>query len=93
MTEPIVRTALRPVLEALGEQPTAEQILSLKVCDVAMGSGAFLVEACRQLADEVEAAWNRDGLPENLPEGEEPLLFARRLVAQRCLCRQKSICC
>ncbi|GAP96585.1 Eco57I restriction-modification methylase domain-containing protein [Leptolyngbya sp. NIES-2104] len=85
MTEPIVRTALRPVLEALGEQPTAEQILSLKVCDVAMGSGAFLVEACRQLADAVEVAWNRDGLPENLPEGEEPLLFARRLVAQRCL--------
>ncbi|WP_088892360.1 Eco57I restriction-modification methylase domain-containing protein [Leptolyngbya ohadii] len=85
VTEPIVRTALRPVLAGLGDKPTAEQILSLKVCDIAMGSGAFLVEACRQLADEVEAAWNRDGLPESLPEGEEPLLYARRLVAQRCL--------
>lgn len=85
LTEPIVRTTLRPILETLGEQPTAEQILSLKVCDIAMGSGAFLVEACRQLADEVEAAWNRDGLPNTLPEGEEPLLYARRLVAQRCL--------
>jgi hypothetical protein len=85
LTETIVRTTLRPVLEALGDKPTAEQILSLKVADIAMGSGAFLVEACRQLADEVEAAWNRDGLPEMLPEGEEPLLYARRLVAQRCL--------
>ncbi|HEY9695842.1 MAG TPA: DNA methyltransferase [Trichocoleus sp.] len=85
LTEPIVQTALRPVLEALGDKPTAEQILSLKVADIAMGSGAFLVEACRQLADAVEAAWNRDGLPETLPEGEEPLLYARRLVAQRCL--------
>ncbi|KAM3111146.1 Eco57I restriction-modification methylase domain-containing protein, partial [Phormidesmis sp. 146-33] len=85
LTEPIVKTALHPVLEALGDKPTAEQILSLKVCDIAMGSGAFLVEACRQLADAVEEAWNRDGLPESLPEGEEPLLYARRLVAQRCL--------
>ena len=85
LTEPIVKTALHPVLEALGDKPTAEQILGLKVCDIAMGSGAFLVEACRQLADAVEEAWNRDGLPESLPEGEEPLLYARRLVAQRCL--------
>ncbi|WAL62463.1 Eco57I restriction-modification methylase domain-containing protein [Thermocoleostomius sinensis] len=85
LTEPIVETALRPVLAALGDKPTAEQILSLKVADIAMGSGAFLVEACRQLADQVETAWNRDGLPEDLPEGEEPLLYARRLVAQRCL--------
>ena len=85
MTEPIVRTALRPVLEALGDQSTADQILALKVADIAMGSGAFLVEACRQLADAVEAAWDRDGLPKTLPEGEEPLLYARRLVAQRCL--------
>lgn len=85
LTEPIVQTTLRPVLEALCDKPTAEKILSLKIADIAMGSGAFLVEACRQLADQVEAAWNRDGLPETLPEGEEPLLYARRLVAQRCL--------
>lgn len=32
-------------------QPTAEQILALKVCDPAMGSGAFLVAVCRYLAD------------------------------------------
>ncbi|MEB3179361.1 MAG: hypothetical protein VKL59_10060, partial [Nostocaceae cyanobacterium] len=60
LTKPIVETTLRPVLEALGEKPTAEQILSLKVCGLAMGSGAFLVETCRQLAQMVVEAWERE---------------------------------
>src|ERR1022692_4728543 len=47
LTEPIVRTALEPILKQLGEKPRPEQILNLKICDPAMGSGAFLVEACR----------------------------------------------
>ena len=47
LTEPIVETTLRPILERLGPNPTPEQILDLKVCDPAMGSGAFLVAACR----------------------------------------------
>lgn len=37
--------------------PHPSQILDLKICDPAMGSGAFLVEACRQLADELVKAW------------------------------------
>lgn len=85
LTEPIVRTTLRPVLEALGPKPTAEQILDLKVCDPAMGSGAFLVESCRQLAAALVAAWEANGTTPKLPPDEEPLLHARRLVAQRCL--------
>jgi len=73
------------VLEELGERPTPEQILDLKVCDPAMGSGAFLVEACRQLAERLVAAWEaHDRLPE-LPPDVDPLLHAMRLVAQRCL--------
>jgi hypothetical protein len=73
------------VLEALGERQTPEQILELKVCDPAMGSGAFLVEACRQLAERLVTAWEvHDAMPE-LPPDEEALLHARRLVAQRCL--------
>ena len=85
LTEPIVRTTLRPVLEALGDRPTPEQILHLKVCDPAMGSGAFLVESCRQLAERLVTAWEvHDAMPE-MPPDEEPLLHARRLVAQRCL--------
>jgi hypothetical protein len=105
LTKPIVETTLRPVLEALGEKPTAEQILSLKVCDLAMGSGAFLVETCRQLAEKVVEAWEREendtrlGISDRSASQrhsnqnatisnygkEEPLLIARRLVAQRCL--------
>ena len=85
LTEPIVRTTLRPVLEALGDKPTPEQILDLKVCDPAMGSGAFLVETCRQLAEALVAAWEAHGCMPDLPPDEDPLLHARRLVAQRCL--------
>ena len=85
MTEPIVRETLRPILEALGENPTPEQILELKICDLAMGSGAFLVEACRQLAEKLVEAWNKQNTLPEIPPDEYPLLYARRLVAQRCL--------
>jgi len=85
LTWPIVETTFRPILEALGERPTAEQILELKVCDPAMGSGAFLVEATRQLGDQLVKAWeNHDSMPA-MPADEDPILHARRLVAQRCI--------
>ena len=60
LSAPIVRRTLEPILRVLGPEPTAEQILALKVCDPAMGSGAFLVEACRVLGEAVEAAWRRE---------------------------------
>jgi hypothetical protein len=85
LTQPIVETTLRPIFEGLGEHPTAEQILDLKVCDLAMGSAAFLVEACRQLAENLVEAWDYHGQPAPLPNTLDPLLYARRLVAQRCL--------
>jgi N-6 DNA Methylase len=85
LTEPIVKETLRPIFAALGEFPTPEQILNLKVCDLAVGSGAFLVEVCRQLADKLVESWNQNGDITNIPSDEEPLLYARRLVAQRCL--------
>ncbi|MEH2376959.1 Eco57I restriction-modification methylase domain-containing protein [Nostoc sp.] len=85
LTEPIVKETLRPILSALGENPTPEQILELKICDLAMGSGAFLVESCRQLADKLVEAWNKQNVLPEIPIDEEPLLYARRLVAQRCL--------
>ena len=98
LTEPIVRTALEPILKRLAQSgadasltpdpnrlPRPEQILDIKLCDPAMGSGAFLVEACRQLADALVAAWHaHEALPE-IPPDESELVFARRLVAQRCL--------
>jgi hypothetical protein len=84
-TEPIVRTTLRPILKRFGEHPTPEQILDLKVCDLAVGSGAFLVEACRQLGDALIKAWQHHGERPSLPPDETEELLSRRTVAQRCL--------
>lgn len=85
LTEPIVEAALAPVLKKLGDRPRPEQILALKVCDPAMGSGAFLVEACRQLGDALVEAWHVHNETPPLPPDEDELLHARRIVAQRCL--------
>lgn len=85
LTEPIVRTALRPILEQLGDKSTPEQILELKVADIAVGSGAFLVESCRQLGDELVKAWHIHGNMPTIPPDEDEVLLARRLIAQRCL--------
>lgn len=85
LTQPIVETTLRPILARLGEKPTPAQILDLKVCDPAQGSGAFLVEACRQLGDELVKAWHFHKQLPVLPPDEDEVLHARRLVAQRCL--------
>jgi hypothetical protein len=85
LTEPIVRKTLEPVLANLGEKPTPAQLLDLKICDPAMGSGAFLVEACRQLADHLVVAWQRHGGMPPVPPDEDELLLAKRLVAQKCL--------
>ena len=85
LTQPIVEAALAPVLKKLGDRPRPEQILALKVCDPAMGSGAFLVEACRQLGDALVTAWHVHNEAPPLPPDEDELLHARRVVAQRCL--------
>ncbi|MEO2045986.1 MAG: DNA methyltransferase, partial [Pirellulales bacterium] len=66
--------------------PHPSQILDLKICDPAMGSGAFLVETCRQLGDELIKAWYaHDAVPTDIPPDEDEVLYARRLIAQRCL--------
>ena len=89
LTEPIVRTTLEPILARLqgenGNPPRPEQILDIKVCDPAMGSGAFLVEACRQLGDALVEAWRAHGEVPEIPADEDEGIFARRLIAQRCL--------
>ena len=89
LTEPIVRTALEPILAQLrgpgGEPPTPEAILDLKVCDPAMGSGAFLVEACRQLGDALIDAWRAHDAAPAMAASDDEVVVARRLVAQRCL--------
>lgn len=88
LTEPIIRKTLEPLILKLGSEPTANQLLQLKICDPSMGSGAFLVECCRQIADEVVTAWGRsheiESIAANCHNGDV-VAHARRLVAQGCL--------
>jgi hypothetical protein len=83
--EPIVRGTLEPILKRFGDQPKPEQILELKICDIAIGSGAFQVETCRQLADVLVRAWRAHGGRPQLPPDETEELLAMRTIAQRCL--------
>lgn len=86
LTEPIVRHALEPAFERIGVDASPEAVLSLKVCDPACGSGAFLVEACRQLGARLEQAWDLHKAEKpTIPDDEDEVVHARRLVAQRCL--------
>jgi hypothetical protein len=68
LTEAIVAETLTPVayVGPAEGKPRAEwtlkppeALLDLKICDPAMGSGAFLVQACRWLADRLVEAWAR----------------------------------
>lgn len=72
-------------ISATHRHPQPEQILDLKVCDPAMGSGAFLVEACRFLGDALVRAWQLYGGVPAIPPDEDIVLYARRRIAQKCL--------
>jgi hypothetical protein len=69
LTEPIVRHTLEPLVyagpaEGLAKEQwklkSPKEILGLKLCDMAMGSGAFLVQACRYLAERLAEAWENE---------------------------------
>ncbi|MFJ2059884.1 Eco57I restriction-modification methylase domain-containing protein [Streptomyces sp. NPDC087908] len=70
LAEEVVRHALEPLVYEPGPLQTADEsawvpksaseILDLKVADIAMGSAAFLVAACRYLADRLIEAWARE---------------------------------
>ena len=85
LTAPIVKEALEPILARLGDDAKPDEILELKVCDPAMGSGAFLVEVCRALGERLQLAWTRHPglMPE--PAKRDPEIYARREVARRCI--------
>ncbi len=96
LTEEIVRATLEPlVYDGLADgKPVAEcrlkkpeEILSLKICDPAMGSGAFLVQACRWLGARLVESWeiektNGLRIVESVAQKETA---AMRLVAEHCL--------
>jgi hypothetical protein len=77
----LVRRTLWPLVR----ERSAEDILKLRVVDPAMGSGAFLVAACRYLAAAAEAALVRDGQWQASDVTAEDRVGLRRDVAQRCL--------
>ncbi len=92
--ESIVRHTLDPLCHigpAEGLPPASwrrrppSEILALRICDLAMGCGAFLLAACRYLAAQLLASWSAgvevDGLPGDPDERER---HAKRL-ALRCL--------
>ncbi len=66
LTEPIVKHTLEPLVytgpaegkpENEWQLRSPREILALRVCDLAMGSAAFLVAACRYLAERLVEAW------------------------------------
>ena len=68
LTEEIVQYTLEPlVYEGVAEGKPKEawrlrspaELLQLKICDMAMGSGAFLVQICRYLAGKLVEAWQQ----------------------------------
>ncbi|MFV8258268.1 Eco57I restriction-modification methylase domain-containing protein [Bdellovibrio bacteriovorus] len=85
ITAPIVRAVLDPILDKLGSSPTPEQILELKICDPSMGSGAFLVETCRQLSEKLIESWSEHKVHISVGKDEDDLLHARRVITQKCL--------
>ncbi len=91
LAEEIVRYALEPLVYSPGPvdgaardawqvRPSSE-LLALKICDPACGSGAFLVAACRYLAERVAEAWQREG---HIAD-DDPVRAAQRIISERCL--------
>ncbi len=105
LTETIVDETLTPIVYtgpaegAPREQwvlKSPAELLDLKICDPAMGSGAFLVQACRWLADRLIEAWSKvegsgntvsvDGEILDAPDAKEPLprdTETRNVIARR----------
>jgi hypothetical protein len=107
LAEDVVQHALEPLAYRHGPLQTLDRsqwelhpsttIRDRKVADIAMGSGAFLVAACRFLADRIVEAWDAEGDSEasralaqrvqgaSDAEIDSVFLRARRLVAEHCL--------
>jgi hypothetical protein len=83
--QPLADYLVRRTLRPLTSTATPERILQLRVVDPAMGSGAFLVAACRYLASEYESALVAAGGCHQADIGEPERAAIRRTIAERCL--------
>ncbi|WP_033327369.1 Eco57I restriction-modification methylase domain-containing protein, partial [Promicromonospora sukumoe] len=89
----VARHALEPLVYSPGPHQSADrstwrpidsnQILDLKVADIACGSGAFLVAAAEYLADRLVEAWRREGVVSQT--SHDLLIKARRAIVASCL--------
>jgi hypothetical protein len=102
LADEVVEHALAPLCYSPGPQDTrdtdqwqprpSQEILDLKVCDMAVGSGAILVAACRYLADVLIEARIAEGaidVADLSSAGDDPArnthrVQAMREVAERC---------
>lgn len=83
--QPLAQYLVRATLEPLTSGATPEQILQLRIVDPAAGSGAFLVAACRFLANAYEDALVASGACHPTDLGEPERASIRRTIAERCL--------
>jgi methylase of polypeptide subunit release factors len=93
LAEEVVKHALQPLVHQVGPHQTdderqwvllhSDQILELKVADIACGSGAFLVAAARFLAGAVVKAWKEQG--DDFGTSKEMETRALRKVVAQCL--------
>jgi hypothetical protein len=83
--QPLAEFVVRRTLAPLVAGATPDRILALRVVDPAMGSGAFLVAACRYLAGAYERALIDEGHMAATDFDEDRRTAIRRLIAERCL--------
>ncbi len=76
LTKFTVGQALAELLDQGGSTTTAEEVLGLTVCEPALGSGAFAIEAVRQLADQYLTRRQRE-LDERVDPEEYPAELQR----------------
>ena len=74
-------TVRESITHLLATDPSSEEILALRICDPAMGSGAFLLAVMRILSKKLCSAWLREGRRQT----EDVESQAKMEIAQSCL--------
>ncbi len=83
--EALVTLAVEQTLAPLlGPEPSAASLLELRICDPAMGSGAFLLGAARWLVKQLRTAWIREqGEAQDLARAEQSIVASCLFGADR----------
>ncbi len=86
LTTYLVKETLGPLCmdEEKDRVKSSSEILSMKIVDPAMGSGAFLVQATNFVAEKLLKAWEIEGKNTEIPDSDREIL-ARRNVVEHCI--------